>query len=120
MTPRRFTKALNLTLAAAFAAALIVPAVTHDAPVGGYVGIDHAIRDEAINEPEWGNTDHRADRDGCVPAPRTTGIASEVIVSDREGVTQRIGWNAAQQDRINAANANTDSSDNVWIVGTCR
>lgn len=105
---------LNLILAASFAVALVVPTVTHDAPVGGWVGSQGQIDSLpplAPNLPQWTPRMGRRFR-GC--SSRKSRDLGDLIVVGLRGDVQRVEFGLAWE-----RNHNAEDADDVWVVGWC-
>jgi hypothetical protein len=115
MNAREFRRTLNSLVAVAFVAALVIPAMTKDAPTGGWVSsngynvrnIDHV----PANIPTW-KAAYAARFPGCGPT-QTTQLGDLVIV-DQDAHVRREHFAAAWK-----ANHNATRADDVWVVGWC-
>lgn len=99
---------------------MVLPAVTHDAPLGDYrkdrgVAVLQAFAesrnlDQPTNVPEWSWV--AEDFPGC--SPRTDVLAEDVVVVDSGSDAHRL-----DVDRAWDLNHDDERANNVWVVGTC-
>ena len=114
MNMKTLLRVLNLTAALFVAALLVVPVLTHDAPMGGWFGNERlaAMQVRGHNVPAW--QDSYADRfEGCQAEKLAT--AGDLIVVDQDAAVKRLGFDVAWE------RANNDKwADDMWVVGFCR
>lgn len=113
-TRQAFRTVLNLIVAAAFAAALAVPALTHAAPVGGWHGEEAqatSLPTAEANVPQWDAT-YAEQFPGCTG--RSTSKVSDLVIYTLRGDVKRVDFGQAW-DR----NHNATADDDVWVVGWC-
>lgn len=108
---RNLTHFLNLLVAAAFTAALVVPAMTSDAPEGHWWGMDQVDRDaQPKNWPTW-ETHSRPGFEDIASKPADV-IPSRLLVVMGDGSVVSMSLDEAF-DR----NGNDSRADDVWVVG---
>lgn len=109
-----YTRTLNLTLAVALVLAFLIPAITHDAPMGGWVGSQGRIDTlptSAPNAPEW-QPEYAAQFPGCTG--HKTDTAGDLVVYTLRGDLKRVDFGTAWE-----RSHNTDDADDVWVIGWC-
>lgn len=108
---RNLGRFLNLLLAAAFVAALVIPAMTSDAPEGNWWGMDQVNRaEQPKNWPTW-ETHSRPGFEDIATKPADV-IPSRLLVVKTDG--SLVGMTL---DEAFDRNGNENPSDNVWTVG---
>jgi hypothetical protein len=125
---KSFTKALNLLLLALAMAALLVPAMTHEAPE---LWPEDALEqwdgrpDAPANIPAWSPTLAEqfpaCEQMLTLPDGAEVPIAALVVV-DMHGDAQRMSWDetvARNTDDDHLGHDNPDAND-VYVVGFCR
>lgn len=110
-TRKNLRRTLNLAVAVAFAAALAIPALTHDAPLGGWTGLDANTETMPINVPEWSAT-YAEEFPGCTD--RKTATPTDLVVVDQRGEAARVAFDVAWNRGHNA-----EPADDVFVVGWC-
>lgn len=101
-------------LTSAVLAAVAVSGMTHDAPLGDYVGTSQVTDEKPVNVPEW--QPEYADRfAGCVASLPSGTIPATVVVVKRTGDVIRMDF-----DRAWTVAHNSNAADDVWVVGACR
>ena len=108
--------ASSLALPAMFAAAVAVPAMTHDAPEAGWSGNEvqreHAANVRATALPEW---DREAEQAFPACGPTREGVFYPVVVVvTTGGDLDRMSFDEAWERGESAERA-----DDVWVVGGC-
>lgn len=109
---RNFRRALNLTAALAVTASIAIPAFTHDAPYGGWVGLDANTETMPVNIPEW-NANLAQQFPGCTDRKAET--ATDLVVVDQQAQAHRVDFGVAWE-----RNQNRETADDVYVVGWCR
>lgn len=109
----------QLLLAAAFAFAFAVPALTHTAPVAGYAHSTSPVTQatyaattaaKPVNVPTWGSHGET----GCQPLQ--DGVVPQVVlVVTQGGDTERMSFDAAW-----ALGQDSERANDVWTVGMCQ
>ena len=105
---------LNLITGAALALVFLVPAVTHFAPMGGFVGTEAEIEARSDGIPLNTPTYSEFARKGCYDIKSRPGDYYRVLAVD-------INRNAHVMD-YDKAKSIIDSHDFpvLWVVGSCR
>jgi len=98
-------KPLSVLLATLFAVAVAVPAMTADAPTGGWVGFD-AVADRDAAAPSWADVTFPERLPGCT-GRTDAGLADRVVILE-DGDVER--WTFGQV---------ADSDRRFWVVGSC-
>jgi hypothetical protein len=108
---RNLARFLNLLLAAAFVAALTIPAMTSDAPAGHWWGMDQVDRaEQPKNIPAW-ETHSRPGFEDIATKPADV-IPSALLVVKNDGSVVVMSL-----DEAFARNGNESRADDVWCVG---
>lgn len=104
-----YRTALNLITAVAFAAGIVIPAVTFDAPVGGWVGYDYADRtDTEVNTPTF-TTQDAADYPACTAT--TSGLTDKLVVHLDAGRSVMTFGEVSAMPK--------SAAGTYWVIGSC-
>lgn len=101
--------ARNLVLAYMAVLAVAIPAYSHDAPTGGWVGTDTATRPAAA--PTW---DSHGGQHGCRPMQEGD-LSERVLVVTQPGTTVRMRF-----DRAWNLNHDNEPANDVYAIGVCK
>lgn len=93
------------------ALAFMLAGITHEAPVGGWVGTDTAAAERPAAAPTW---ETHGGMNGCEPI-REGVLSDRVLVVTQQGSVERVGFDAAW-----AVAHDSESANDVYVIGACR
>lgn len=103
--------ARNLVLAYMAVLAVAIPAYSHDAPTGGWVGTDAVAAERPHAWPTW---DSHGTGSGCQPLQDDV-LPARVLAVTQSGETVRMRF-----DRAWNLNHDNEPANDVYAIGVCK